>query len=224
MRLLIAEDTLDLNRALQAILEKSGYEVTCTYDGQEALDRVMAETFDGIILDIMMPRMDGIEALRQMRERGVETPVLLLTAKAEVDDRVAGLDAGANDYLPKPFAMRELLARVRAMCRQAGTEDTLLKAGDVTLDLGASELAAENSVRLSARELDLMQLLMRNMDRPLPCTFILGHVWGDDSTATDESLALYLSYLRDKLVAVGSALKILEDADDNVALDASHCG
>lgn len=224
MRLLIAEDTLDLNRALQAILEKSGYEVTCTYDGQEALDRVMAETFDGIILDIMMPRMDGIEALRQMRERGVETPVLLLTAKAEVDDRVAGLDAGANDYLPKPFAMRELLARVRAMCRQTGTEDTLLKAGDVTLDLGASELAAENSVRLSARELDLMQLLMRNMDRPLPCTFILGHVWGDDSTATDESLALYLSYLRDKLVAVGSALKILEDADDNVALDASHCG
>lgn len=224
MRLLIAEDTLDLNRALQAILEKSGYEVTCTHDGQEALDHAMAETFDGIILDIMMPRMDGIEALRQMRERGVETPVLLLTAKAEVDDRVAGLDAGANDYLSKPFAMRELLARVRAMCRQAGTEDASLEMGDVTLDLGASELASENSVRLSARELDLMQLLMRNGDRPLSRTFILGHVWGDDPTATDESLALYLSYLRDKLAAVGSSLEILEDADDNVALDASHCG
>lgn len=224
MRLLIAEDTLDLNRALQAILEKSGYEVTCTYDGQEALDRAMAETFDGIILDIMMPRMDGIEALRQMRERGVETPVLLLTAKAEVDDRVAGLDAGANDYLSKPFAMRELLARVRAMCRQAGTEDALLEMGDVTLDPGASELASENSVRLSARELDLMQLLMRNDDRPLSRAFILGHVWRDDPTATDEILALYLSYLRDKLAAVGSALEILEDADDNVALDASHCG
>lgn len=224
MRLLIAEDTLDLNRALQAILEKSGYEVTCTYDGQEALDHVMAETFDGIILDIMMPRMDGIEALRKMRDRGVKTPVLLLTAKAEVDDRVAGLDAGANDYLPKPFAMRELLARVRAMCRQTTTDDAPLSVGGTTLRMGTSELSAENSVCLSSREAELLQLLMRNVGRPLPRAFILGHVWGDDSTATDEGLVLYLSYLRDKLAAVGSALVIAEGADSGVTLDVSRHG
>lgn len=224
MRLLIAEDTLDLNRALQAILEKSGYEVTCTYDGQEALDHVMAETFDGIILDIMMPRMDGIEALRKMRDRGVKTPVLLLTAKAEVDDRVAGLDAGANDYLPKPFAMRELLARVRAMCRQTTTDDAPLSVGGTTLRMGTSELSAENSVCLSSREAELLQLLMRNVGRPLSRTFILGHVWGDDSTATDEGLVLYLSYLRDKLAAVGSALVIAEGADSGVTLDVSRHG
>ncbi len=224
MRLLIAEDTLDLNRALQAILEKSGYEVTCTYDGQEALDHVMAETFDGIILDIMMPRMDGIEALRKMRDRGVKTPVLLLTAKAEVDDRVAGLDAGANDYLPKPFAMRELLARVRAMCRQIATDDAPLSVGGTTLRMGTSELSAENSVCLSSREAELLQLLMRNVGRPLSRAFILGHVWGDDSTATDEGLVLYLSYLRDKLAAVGSALVIAEGADSGVTLDVSRHG
>ena len=224
MRLLIAEDTLDLNRALQAILEKSGYEVTCTYDGKEALDHVMAETFDGIILDIMMPRMDGIEALREMRDRGVKTPVLLLTAKAEVDDRVAGLDAGANDYLPKPFAMRELLARVRAMCRQTTTDDASLSVVGTTLRMGTSELSAENSVCLSSREAELLQLLMRNVGRPLSRAFILGHVWGDDSTATDESLVLYLSYLRDKLAAVGSALAIVEGADDSVTLDVSRHG
>lgn len=224
MRLLIAEDTLDLNRALQAILEKSGYEVTCTYDGQEALDHVMAETFDGIILDIMMPRMDGIEALRKMRDRGVKTPVLLLTAKAEVDDRVAGLDAGANDYLPKPFAMRELLARVRAMCRQTTTDDAPLSVGGTTLRMGTSELSAENSVCLSSREAELLQLLMRNVGRPLSRVFILGHVWGDDSTATDEGLVLYLSYLRDKLAAVGSALVIAEGADSGVTLDVSRHG
>ena len=224
MRLLIAEDTLDLNRALQAILEKSGYEVTCTYDGQEALDHVMAETFDGIILDIMMPRMDGIEALRKMRDRGVKTPVLLLTAKAEVDDRVAGLDAGANDYLPKPFAMRERLARVRAMCRQTTTDDAPLSVGGTTLRMGTSELSAENSVCLSSREAELLQLLMRNVGRPLSRAFILGHVWGDDSTATDEGLVLYLSYLRDKLAAVGSALVIAEGADSGVTLDVSRHG
>ena len=104
MKILVAEDTRDLNRALEVILEQSGYEVTCVFDGREALDRALSQSFDGIILDIMMPKMDGLEALREMRGRGIVAPVLLLTAKAEVDDRVVGLDAGADDYLPKPFA------------------------------------------------------------------------------------------------------------------------
>ena len=118
MKILVAEDTRDLNRALEAILQQSGYEVTCVFDGREALDRALSQSFDGIILDIMMPKMDGLEALREMRGRGIVAPVLLLTAKAEVDDRVVGLDAGADDYLPKPFAMKELLARVRALCKR----------------------------------------------------------------------------------------------------------
>ena len=122
MKILVAEDTRDLNRALEVILEQSGYEVTCVFDGREALDRALSQSFDGIILDIMMPKMDGLEALREMRGRGIVAPVLLLTAKAEVDDRVVGLDAGADDYLPKPFAMKELLARVRALCKRRAVD------------------------------------------------------------------------------------------------------
>ena len=120
MKILVAEDTRDLNRALEVILEQSGYEVTCVFDGREALDRALSQSFDGIILDIMMPKMDGLEALREMRGRGIVAPVLLLTAKAEVDDRVVGLDAGADDYLPKPFAMKELLARTRLVQASLG--------------------------------------------------------------------------------------------------------
>nr|WP_058270030.1 response regulator transcription factor [Olsenella massiliensis] len=219
MRLLIAEDTRDLNRALQAILENNGYEVCCAFDGEEALERLLAESFDGVILDIMMPRKDGIEVLGELRSRGVTTPVLLLTAKAEVDDRVAGLDAGADDYLPKPFAMRELLARVRALCkRRDAFGDDVLTLGDVTLSPSSSELSAENAVRLSVKEFELMQLLVKNADRPLTHSFVLSTVWGDDPDATNETLALYLSYLRAKLSSVGSSLRVVEGEDQTVRL------
>lgn len=219
MKILIAEDTRDLNRALQAILERSGYDVTCTFDGQEALDHAMNESFDGIILDVMMPKMDGIEALRQMRSRGVTTPVLILSAKSQVDDRVSGLDAGADDYLPKPFAMKELLARVRAMCKRRNDySDGVLRMKDLSLRADTFELSSENTVRLSVKELELMQLLMKNVDRSLTPNFIIEHVWYDDPSATEETLVLYLSYLRAKLRSVGSAIGVKITSKGSVVL------
>lgn len=219
MKILVAEDTRDLNRALEVILEQSGYEVTCVFDGREALDRALSQSFDGIILDIMMPKMDGLEALREMRGRGIVAPVLLLTAKAEVDDRVVGLDAGADDYLPKPFAMKELLARVRALCkRRSGYSDADLSFGDIRLRADTFELACENTVRLSAKELELMQLLIRNADHPLASEFVLGRIWEDDRSATGETLALYVSYLRAKLKAVASTLAVMVNDEGGIRL------
>ena len=219
MKILVAEDTRDLNRALEAILQQSGYEMTCVFDGREALDRALSQSFDGIILDIMMPKMDGLEALREMRGRGIVAPVLLLTAKAEVDDRVVGLDAGADDYLPKPFAMKELLARVRALCkRRSGYSDVDLSFGDIRLRADTFELACENTVRLSVKELELMQLLIRNADHPLASEFVLGRVWEDDRSATGETLALYVSYLRAKLKAVASTLAVMVNDEGGIRL------
>ena len=219
MKILVAEDTRDLNRALEVILEQSGYEVTCVFDGREALDRALSQSFDGIILDIMMPKMDGLEALREMRGRGIVAPVLLLTAKAEVDDRVVGLDAGADDYLPKPFAMKELLARVRALCkRRSGYSDVDLSFGDIRLRADTFELACENTVRLSVKELELMQLLIRNADHPLASEFVLGRIWEDDRSATGETLALYVSYLRAKLKAVASTLAVMVNDEGGMRL------
>lgn len=219
MKILVAEDTRDLNRALEVILEQSGYEVTCVFDGREALDRALSQSFDGIILDIMMPKMDGLEALREMRGRGIVAPVLLLTAKAEVDDRVVGLDAGADDYLPKPFAMKELLARVRALCkRRSGYSDVDLSFGDIRLRADTFEFACENTVRLSVKELELMQLLIRNADHPLASEFVLGRIWEDDRSATGETLALYVSYLRAKLKAVASTLAVMVNDEGGIRL------
>lgn len=219
MKILVAEDTRDLNRALEVILEQSGYEVTCVFDGREVLDRALSQSFDGIILDIMMPKMDGLEALREMRGRGIVAPVLLLTAKAEVDDRVVGLDAGADDYLPKPFAMKELLARVRALCkRRSGYSDADLSFGDIRLRADTFELACENTVRLSVKELELMQLLIRNADHPLASEFVLGRIWEDDRSATGETLALYVSYLRAKLKAVASTLAVMVNDEGGIRL------
>ena len=219
MKILVAEDTRDLNRALEVILEQSGYEVTCVFDGREALDRALSQSIDGIILDLMMPKMDGLEALREMRGRGIVAPVLLLTAKAEVDDRVVGLDAGADDYLPKPFAMKELLARVRALCkRRSGYSDADLSFGDIRLRADTFELACENTVRLSVKELELMQLLIRNADHPLASEFVLGRIWEDDRSATGETLALYVSYLRAKLKAVASTLAVMVNDEGGIRL------
>ncbi|WP_303132602.1 response regulator transcription factor [uncultured Olsenella sp.] len=221
MRLLVADDTRDLNRALQAILEQNGYEVVPAYDGQEALDLVMSQSFDAIILDIMMPRMDGLAALAEMRRRGVVAPVLLLTAKAQVDDRVAGLDAGADDYLPKPFAMRELLARVRAMAkRRSDYSSRDLSYADLRLRADSFELSAENTVRLSVKEMELLQLLVLNADRPLGPGFILGRVWEGEDEADEDTLALYVSYLRAKLASVASKATIVRGEDGSYRLSA----
>ena len=148
MKVLIAEDTTDLNRVVTVMLQKFGYEVDSVYDGEAALEQLELSGYDAVILDIMMPKMDGITALKNMRSRGINVPVLMLTAKSEVDDRVAGLDAGADDYLPKPFAMKELLARVNAMTRRKTKySGSLVTYADFSLNTDTLELAAENALR-----------------------------------------------------------------------------
>lgn len=205
MKLLLAEDTRDLNRVVTAMLRHEGYIVDSAYDGEEALVDILSNGYDAIILDIMMPKMDGLSVLREIRKRGIITPVLLLTAKAEVDDRVEGLDAGADDYLPKPFAMKELLARIRAMTRRK-TEYTkdVLRFGDFTLNAENFELASENSVRLSVKEFALLQTFMLNEDKALDTEYIIEHVWEGEKESDESTVWLYVNYLKRKLSSIDS--------------------
>ena len=209
MKLLLAEDTRDLNRAVTAILKHEGFEVDSAYDGEEALSFLTAGSYDGIILDIMMPKVSGIEVLTTLRKMNDSTPVLLLTAKAEVDDRVSGLDAGADDYLTKPFAMKELLARIRSMLRRRtrySAEE--LHFEGLSLRSESLELGAENSVRLSMKEFELMRLLISNPDKELSTEFILSRLWAGEPDAGADTVYLYISYLRGKLKAVDANVRI----------------
>ena len=208
-RLLLAEDTRDLNRALTTVLEHEGYEVKPAFDGEEALALIEREQFDVLVLDIMMPKKDGLQVLSKIRSEGNVTPVLLLTAKAEVDDRVTGLDAGADDYLTKPFAMKELLARVRSMTRRREDyEGQPLSFGDIVLNGQTFELSASNAVRLSVKEFELLQTLMMNADRELTVDYLLGRVWHKERDTQEDTVRLYVSYLQSKLKWVGSHVTI----------------
>ena len=210
MRLLIAEDELDLAEVLTAFLEKNQYTVDAVHDGTAALDYAGTGGYDAIILDIMMPGMDGLEVLTRLRDKGVFTPVMLLTARGEKDDRVAGFNAGADDYLPKPFAPDELLARVRAMLRRAGDyKPAVLCFGDLKLDCGSSSLqCGERTERLSAREFQVMELFMRSPRVILSAERIMERVWGWDTEAEINVVWVHISNLRKKLSAVGSAVSI----------------
>ena len=161
MRLLLAEDEKELSKALAVILTHNGYEVECVYDGEEALEKGLKEKFDGFILDIMMPKLDGIEVLRHLRKNHINSPVMMLTAKAEIGDRINGLDAGADDYLTKPFAMGELLARVRAMTRHAERHSPgVVERGGISLNRESLEMAGENlTFRLGGEEFEMMYML-----------------------------------------------------------------
>lgn len=210
MKLLYAEDETAMSEAVTDILEYHHYTVDAVYDGRDALDYARAEHYDGIILDVMMPKMDGFTVLKTLREEGNTTPVLLLTAKAEVEDRIAGLDLGADDYLPKPFATGELLARVRAMLRRREefTPD-VLTCGDLSLNTANGELrCGENSVLLPNLEFRLMELLMSNRGICLSTEDMLVKVWGYDTDADIGIVWVYLSYLRKKLAPLGSAVQI----------------
>lgn len=219
MKLLLAEDTKDLNRAVSAILAHDGFEVDSTFDGEEALEHIKNNTYDGIILDIMMPKMDGLEVLRELRNLNIMTPVMLLTAKAEVDDRVNGLDAGADDYLTKPFAMKELLARIRAMTRRKSDyTQKQLTFSDVTLSSGNFELKCENTVSLSNKEFELMQLLILNAGKDLDNNYIIERVWPDNEKADENIVYLYISYLRGKLESVASRTRIVGDKGGSYCL------
>ncbi len=220
MKILIAEDTADLNRAITAVLKHEGYDVTSALDGQEAMDEIEKDSFDCIVLDIMMPKKSGLEVLTELRSRHILTPVLLLTAKVEIDDRVTGLDAGADDYLTKPFAMKELLARLRALIRRRDgyAEDGTLSYADFVLNAKESELTAGNTVRLSIKEFELMQLLVRNADKELATAYLLETVWRNEPDAHEDTVWLYISYLRGKLNSVGSSAVIGGEKGGNYKL------
>lgn len=210
MRILVAEDERDLALALEAMLKREHYSVDVVYDGMDALDYGLAENYDGLVLDIMMPRRDGLEVLRLLREKGVSTPVLLLTAKSEVDDRIRGLNAGADDYLTKPFAMGEFVARVRALTRRsAAYTPSQMTAGDLTLDRSTFELSAHGaSVRLGNKEFQLLELLMRQRGGFLSTEQLMERIWGYESEAEVNVVWAYISYLRRKLEGLHSNVKI----------------
>ncbi len=221
MKILLAEDTTDLNRVLTVALEHSGFEVDSVFDGEEALDRIEKNGYDLMILDIMMPKKTGIEVLKEVRRVNNISPVLMLTAKSEIDDRVAGLDAGADDYLTKPFAMKELLARVRAMTRRrtqySGSD---LRYGDLILHADSFELASENSVRLSVKEFELLQAFLMNPEKEFSSSWLLEHVWQNADGASEDTVWLYISYLRGKLQSVASTVTILGNRGGSFLLTA----
>ena len=210
MRLLLAEDEKDLSRALTAVLTKNNYTVDAVYNGEDALDYAKNTDYDGIILDVMMPVMDGIEALKRMRKAGISTPVIMLTAKAEVNDRIAGLDAGADDYLPKPFAMGELLARLRSITRRKGEMvSEKLEFGDIYLDISAAELGnGKESYRLTHKEFQVMELLLRNSGNLISTERMLDQVWGYDSDVEINVVWVAISSLRKKLTGMKSRVEI----------------
>lgn len=208
MRILLAEDEKPLSRALTAVLTHSGYEVDAVYNGREAVKKAQSGVYDCMVLDIMMPELDGVSALKEIRARGDMTPAIFLTAKSELDDRVTGLDAGADDYLTKPFAMKELLARIRSMTRRAGAfTPKVLKAGSVTLNTEEQEMKSENSIRLGSKESKLMELLILNKDKEMSTEDIYNHVWKDEDA--DKSIVwINISYLRNKLDAIDADIRI----------------
>ena len=219
MKILLAEDTRDLNRVETVALEHEGFDVDSVFDGVEALEKMSENGYDAIVLDIMMPKKDGLEVLTEMRARNIVTPTLMLTAKTEIDDRVAGLDAGADDYLTKPFAMKEFLARVRAMTRRKTVYAARkLKFGDFSLDSENFELACENSMRLSVKEFELLQTLVLNSDHEVDTDYLLEHVWEGVDNADGETVWLYISYLRGKLKSIASNVLIEGERDGNYRL------
>ncbi len=210
MRLLLAEDEIGLSDALSAVLKKQNYTVDAVFNGEDALDYLRTGVYDGAILDIMMPKKDGIEVLRAARQEGLTLPILLLTAKSEIDDRVTGLDAGADDYLTKPFAMKELLARVRVMTRRKSeSADSTLKFGDLQLDTLTFELKnGEKTVRLANKEFQMLQMLMANPGQVISTEKFMDKIWGWDSETELNVVWVYISYLRKKLAAVEANVKI----------------
>lgn len=210
MRLLLAEDEQDLSKALCAILKHNNYSVDPVYNGQDALDYGLSENYDGIILDIMMPKKNGIEVLKELRKNGVDTPVLILTAKAEVEDKILGLDSGADDYLSKPFAMGELLARIRALTRRkADFTPNLLTSGNLTLNRETFELSSgSESIRLGNKEFQMMEMLMGNPGRLISTEQFMERIWGYETEAEINVVWVYISYLRKKLVTLKANLEI----------------
>lgn len=211
MRILLAEDEVSLSKALKVILERNNYSVDQVYDGEEALSFLSADNYDCLILDLMMPKVDGITVLKTMRKEGNMLPVIILTAKSEVDDKVLGLDSGANDYLTKPFNSRELLARIRAITRSKENKegDSILKMGNTILMRDTFILKTDSGeTRLQSKEFQILELLMQNKNKLISTERLMEKIWGFDSEAEINVVWVYISNLRKKLASLDSNVEI----------------
>lgn len=211
MRILIVEDEKRLARTIGDLLEAQHYTVDLCYDGESGLDNALSDIYDAMILDVMLPKMDGFTVARRIRESGVNLPILMLTARSELEDKVSGLDSGADYYLTKPFANEELLACLRALTRKnsGGNLDNRMYFGDLTLELSNCLLSCdERSVRLSRKEFDIMSLLMSQGDQVVPKETLILKVWGYESDAEDNNVEVYISFLRKKLNHLKSTVSI----------------
>ncbi|MBR2571255.1 MAG: response regulator transcription factor [Clostridia bacterium] len=210
MRILFAEDDRDLNRAVSALMTRANYSVDSVYDGRDAFDYAMSGEYDALVLDVMMPKMDGFAVVRALRQKGLATPCLMLTAKDAVSDKIEGLDAGADDYLPKPFDTGELLARLRALTRRnSGFTPDVIRFADLSLDRAAFTLSCgENSAKLSNKAFQVMELLMREPRRVHPAEQMMEKIWGWDSEAEINVVWVNISFLRKKITELGAHVEI----------------
>ncbi|MBS4956996.1 MAG: response regulator transcription factor [Clostridium celatum] len=211
MRLLLVEDEIQLSEALNQILSKNKYVVDAVYNGEDGLDYGLTDIYDVIVLDIMIPKLSGLEVLRRLRKENIKTPVLLLTAKGEIEDKVKGLDSGADDYLAKPFATEELLARLRALTRRQGEiiNDNILEVGDIKLNISTYELEGPcNSIKLSLKEFEIIRCFMQRPRVIVTKDDLISKIWGYDSDAEYNNIEVYISFLRKKLGYVNSTTSI----------------
>lgn len=210
MRILLAEDEKALSNALVVILRHNNYSVDAVYNGQDALDYLETGLYDGAVLDIMMPRVDGLTVLKKIRKQGSDIPILLLTAKSQIDDRVLGLDSGADDYLTKPFDSKELLARIRSMTRRkAETTDTVLTFQNISLSRSTFELSSSKATfRLANKEFQMLEMLMTNPQQIISSEQFIEKIWGYDSDVEQNIVWVYISYLRKKLSSLEASVQI----------------
>ena len=225
MRILIAEDEVTIARALKVMLERNKYAVDVVHNGKDALDYIQAASYDALVLDIMMLGMDGLTVLREARARGITTPALFLTAKAEVEDRVTGLDAGADDYLPKPFDASEFLARVRALTRRSGAyTPSRLTLGNTSLDCGTYQLLTPyGETRLNNKEFQLMELFLRHPRQVFSSEHLMEKVWGLDAEAEMDVVWTYIGFLRKKLKTLQAEIEIKTIRGAGYALEETRC-
>ena len=225
MRLLLAEDEKDLSKALCAILKHNNYSVDPVSNGEDAYDYGMSENYDGIILDLMMPKMNGIDVLKKLRKNGISTPVLILTAKAQTEDKIIGLDSGADDYLTKPFSTGELLARIRAMTRRKSEfSPNLLTLGNLSLNRETYELSTETgSIRLGNKEFQMIEMLMSNAGRLISTEQFMERIWGYETEAEINVVWVYISYLRKKLSSLKANIEIKATRGVGYTLEEIKC-
>lgn len=212
MKLLLVEDTIQLNRALSTLLKRNSYLVDSAFDGEEALLFLKDYTYDVIVLDIMLPRIDGLEVLKRARSNGIQTPIILLTAKSTVEDKITGLDLGADDYLPKPFSTEELLARIRALTRRKNNvikENKEITYGDLLIDENNLSIKVNDKKEtLSKKEMQILMLLVENKEKVVSLDTITRSAWDVESYSTNENVWVFISYLRKKLESLNSKVKI----------------